>query len=101
MNRIIVSFCQDYFSSVNICFKLFIRSSKDEGWIYSLSVFTAPNLLIIIFIMFFYSMIIWKVHQRDDLLKNKINSKNKVSKSIYLIIITNILCWIPISILGN
>lgn len=73
-----------------------IRSDKYIGWIYSQIVFGFLTFLLSILIFIFHILLFYIVNQRNKFEKTK---KNYISKSNYIIALSNVVCWAPLSVL--
>lgn len=78
-----------------------INKSKEVKSIISFFVFGVLIFLLSLTISLFYFKILKIIRKSKKKMGKNISLDRNVSKSIYLIIITNLICWFPISILGK
>lgn len=97
------SFFQEYYSSKPICFSLQIGGRKEEGWLYSFLVYGCFVMLCCLIITFLYIEIYKQVlRSSKNFSTSKLGERSKKLKLNSLLIVgTNLLCWCPISFLGQ
>lgn len=83
-----------------MCFNLNIRKDDNENSLISFFVYGILILFLSISVSFFYIRILNIIKKSQKRVGKRASGTKNVSKSVYLIIITNVICWFPISILG-
>lgn len=87
-----------------VCFRIFIRNEKFNGWIFSYIIFgiLIPSLSIIICIFYIKIFFFIKISKENFSNQKKTKSIFKDLKlSTFLLPIINLTIWIPIFILGS
>ena len=91
---------KSFYGENGLCFSLQLPHEKPPGWEYSLAIFCGINLVLLSFIIFGYTRII---HDSCFKLRNEIqrngNEDTLMAIRIFLLVFTDIICWVPVTIL--
>lgn len=83
------------------CISLHISSETYPGWEYSFGIFTVFNFCIFIAVGVMYFWMYMKIKQTGKMFKGRRkNMELTVARKMAAVIVTDLLCWIPVSILG-
>ena len=93
----------------SVCLPLQLSSERLAGWEYSVGLFIGLNLAAFLFIMLAYISIIVKVsksqrrvkaHGESEVSSNSIKRESALARRVFIIILTDFSCWIPVIILS-
>ena len=93
----------------SVCLPLQLSSERLAGWEYSVGLFIGLNLAAFLFIMLAYISIIVKVsksqrrvkaHGEAEVSSNSIKRESALARRVFIIILTDFSCWIPVIILS-
>ena len=89
----------------SVCLPLQLSSERLAGWEYSVGLFIGLNLAAFLFIMLAYISIIVKVSKSQRRVKahgesNSIKRESALARRVFIIILTDFSCWIPVIILS-
>ncbi|KAH9505538.1 hypothetical protein Btru_057521 [Bulinus truncatus] len=91
------------YSSNGMCLGLPLTGSGEPGWMYSMAVFIILNFVMFILIAIGNVVIYRSLSNRKKLsIDNSSRREHEidVAKQLFIIAVTNFLCWFPISVLG-
>ena len=91
-----------YYGETSVCLPRFFISYGDYAWEYTFVIITI-NSICFLFISFGYFLIILKMKRQKSLLNktNKVSKQEKTTHNrIAIIILTDMLCWVPICIMA-
>lgn len=93
---------KNYYSRYSLCFSLHLTNDKNDGWIYSFFLFSILSVIIYVTICFLYYKISSIILKSGKILskENKERRIQRFLKANVLIIVSNLMTWIPISIFG-
>lgn len=93
---------QDYYSSSSVCYSLHIRSKKISGWIFSFLIHGVFIFICSILNAGLYVNMMKKIIQSSKILSEEEYKKrmSQILRTAFLITVSNIISWFPISILG-
>lgn len=93
-----------YYSSSGICISLPLSVQRKPGWEYSMIIFVGANFIIFIGILFGQILIFADVVRLGKDLSLQRNTKNSreinLAKTLIAVAITDMLCWIPLGVIG-
>ena len=97
-----------------VCLPLQLSSDKPAGWEYSVAMFVGLNFSLVFFVIVAYAMILykscassWRMAQQGTKREKKARSnaahrkrETALAKRVFIIILTDCLCWLPIVVIG-
>ena len=97
-----------------VCLPLQLSSDKPAGWEYSVAMFVSLNFSLVFFVIVAYAMILykscassWRMAQQGTKREKKARSnaahrkrEAALAKRVFIIILTDCLCWLPIVVIG-
>ena len=97
-------FKNEFFSKSGVCLALPLTRERGSGWLYSVSIFIAFNLLTFLLIAWGQWLIYAEVSSdKRPIAKSAENRKKelRVARNLLLVVLTDFLCWFPIGLLGK
>lgn len=92
-------FQEKFYSRSSVCLPLFLTSDKEYGWEYSFSIFVFLNgtsfLVIAIAYIIMFTMII-----KTRRAAGKTSSEVTVARKMLFIVVSDLLCWMPVAFMG-
>ena len=94
---------QNFYGRSSVCLPIHLTNEKSSGWQYSIFLFNFIPVIISTIILCLYVRIFKVVTKSQKLFFNtkNVQKTNKVAKTALLIVLTNMICWLPISFLGK
>ena len=90
-----------FYSRSAVCLPLHLSNTKPVGWEYSVAFFIGLNFLSFMFIIMAYSRIYYKMKTASKAARSKSKKReNELAVRLLLIITTDLLCWMPIIVIG-
>ena len=97
-------FKHQFYSNAGVCLALPLTNEKVPGWIYSVFLFIVLNFLLTLLIILGQWMIYHEVVSAQATLTKHISGRRndlKIARNLLLVALTDLLCWFPVTILGN
>ena len=97
-------FKNEFFSKSGVCLALPLTREKSSGWLYSVFIFIAFNLLTFLLIAWGQWLIYAEVSSDKRPIAKSAESRKKelrVARNLLLVVLTDFLCWFPIGLLGK
>ncbi|XP_062615152.1 G-protein coupled receptor GRL101-like [Saccostrea cucullata] len=97
-----LSMFEDFYAQSPVCISLPLSVHRQLGWQYSMVIFIGLNFLIFLGIIFGQFLILYEViksgsnSQASNIRRREIT----LAKTVVSVVVTDILCWIPIGITG-
>ncbi|XP_062615153.1 G-protein coupled receptor GRL101-like [Saccostrea cucullata] len=93
---------EDFYAQSPVCISLPLSVHRQLGWQYSMIIFIGLNFLIFLGIIFGQFLILYEViksgsnSQASNIRRREVT----LAKSVVALVVTDLLCWIPIGIIG-
>lgn len=98
-----VSFFESFYSQSGICISLPLSVIRKDGWQYSMAIFVGLNAILFLGILIGQIAIFVEAFKvGGEVRTSKIQEREiSLAKTLIAIVITDMLCWIPVGIIGN
>ncbi|XP_062569354.1 G-protein coupled receptor GRL101-like [Saccostrea cucullata] len=93
---------KDFYAQSPICVSLPLSVHRQSGWQYSMIIFIGLNFIIFVGISIGQFLIILEVNKsgRKSQASNRRRREIALAKSVVAVVITDLLCWVPVGIIG-
>ena len=88
----------DYYGSNGVCLPLHTQYPYSMGWLYSALVFIGLNTLVTIIVIVCYTRIVVLSVKSSKQSNSSINRDAALAKRTFMIVFTNVVCWVPLVI---
>ncbi|XP_059174556.1 G-protein coupled receptor GRL101-like [Physella acuta] len=90
------------FSSSSVCLGLPINLKHELGRMFSLTLYIIVNTLLILLIIIGQCVIFKSIYSSNSMINTSVQRKREitVAQNLSLIVLSNILCWLPICVVG-
>ncbi|XP_061186290.1 G-protein coupled receptor GRL101-like [Saccostrea echinata] len=97
-----LSIVEDFYAQSPICISLPLSIHRQSGWQYSMVIFVGLNFLIFVGISIGQFLIVLEVNKsgRKSQASNRRRREIALAKSVVAVVITDLLCWVPVGIIG-
>ena len=93
----------DFYGSNGLCFPLHIHDPFMPGWEYSAALFLGINFCAVVSICIVYIIMYWKIRTTTKSVgqsyRMRKHDDTRIAIRLFLLIVTDFLCWIPIIII--
>ncbi|RWS25524.1 G-protein coupled receptor GRL101-like protein [Leptotrombidium deliense] len=100
-----IEYFEHFYGRSEVCLALPITNERPKGWQYSVFVFLVLNFIsfsIISFAYFYMFVVVRSAHKAvSDNTSNIRKVQTSLAKKIFIIIMTDFCCWMPIIVLGT
>ena len=98
----IAYFRGQFYARSPVCLGLHITSGDYPGWEYSFVLHSVINLVIFLVILFCYAWMYWVIRQSRKRFSGNFKSREvQIARKMAVVIMTDMVCLIPISLLGK
>lgn len=99
---VLTSSMGNVYGSNGVCLPLHIHEPYAVGWQYSAFLFLGVNLSAILVVLICYSRMCCELYRKSKYFSTNINDQEfenrNVTKRVFAIVLTNFVCWIPLSV---
>jgi hypothetical protein len=91
-----------FYSRSVVCLALPLTRDKPAGWEYSTAIFIVMNFVLFIMIALGQCLIYREISLSGSQVKStRRNQDMAIARGLFLVVVTDFLCWFPIGIMGN
>ena len=90
-----------FYGKSAVCLPLQLSAEKQAGWEYAVAIFIALNFASFLYIVVVYVAMFITVKQMSRRVRStNVNRESQMAKRLVFIILTDLLCWMPVIIIG-